>query len=220
MEVSGARGRLRRRLVALLASLALGVAVLLAWFRPTTPTEVGPTATGRVSQADERGSTTPDGGPRPEDHHEDATVRAFHAWTSVAVDSVDGSDVPAYKEVVAGRALVSLSPTIWEWQAGDQVSIAVPQTGHTYSPTLERAETLIGSNRTYSGRLVQGELPYSFVITVGERNVFANLSTPAGQYELVGNTELAWLMPVAGMDQHVDYAQPDYAVRERRDDGP
>ena len=74
---------------------------------------------------------------------------------------------------------------------------------------------MLGNNRSYVGRLIENDVPYSFMITVGQRNTFANLSTPQGSFELIGDTELAWLMPVANMDPHVDYGQPDYYIPSR-----
>ena len=155
--------------------------------------------------------------PPPDHPAEVREADEFNAWTALPVDSVDRNELPRYKEVVAGRALVSLSPNMRQWQVGDRVAIAVPQIDRTFSPIIERVDTVVGNNRTYTGRLLRDDVPHSFVITVGERNVFANLSTPAGQFELVGNTELAWLMPVANMDQHVDYTQPDYTIPETHD---
>ncbi len=134
------------------------------------------------------------------------------AWQPLEIDSVDPERVPEYKEIVEGRVLVELSAGMWSWREGDRITIAVPQIGAVYEPTIDRVETALGNNRSYVGRLIEAEFPYSFVITVGQRNTFANLSTPQGSFELVGDTQLAWLMPVANMDQHVDYSQPDYFI--------
>ena len=134
------------------------------------------------------------------------------AWQPLEIDSVDPERVPEYKEIVEGRVLVELSAGMWSWREGDRITVAVPQIGAVYEPVIERVETALGNNRSYVGRLIEAEFPYSFVITVGQRNTFANLSTPQGSFELVGDTQLAWLMPVANMDQHVDYSQPDYFI--------
>ena len=134
------------------------------------------------------------------------------AWQPLAIDSVEPERLPEYKEIVEGRVLVELSTGMWSWGEGERITLAVPQTGAVYEPVIERVETMLGNNRSYVGRLIEDDFPYSFVITVGQRNTFANLSTPQGSFELVGGTELAWLMPVANMDRHVDYSQPDYYV--------
>ncbi len=143
---------------------------------------------------------------------------ANSGWQPVDAGSIDPARIPSYKETVENAVLVELSPSMWSWSAGEQITLSVPQIGMTYTPVIDRVEISLGSNRSYVGRLIEGEFPYSFVITVGERNAFANLSTPQGSFELVGNTQLAWLMPTANMDRHVDYSQPDYFIPEQESD--
>ena len=113
------------------------------------------------------------------------------AWQPLAIDSVEPERLPGYKEIVEGRVLVELSTGMWSWGEGERIALAVPQIGAVYEPVIERVETMLGNNRSWC---------------------CVNLSTPQGSFELVGGTELAWLMPVANMDQHVDYSQPDYYI--------
>ncbi len=116
--------------------------------------------------------------------------------------------------------LVEVAEDIRDWQAGERVSFMVPQIGITYTSVIDHIETALGHNRSYFGRLTATRSPYTFVITAGERNTFANIATPAGTFELVGNTRLGWLMPTANMDQHVDYGKPDYIIPELELDAP
>ena len=146
-------------------------------------------------------------------------VAANTAWVPVDVGAVKPDQVPVYKEVVEGRVLVTLKPDMWTWDVGEQISIEVPQIGKMYESVIERVETGLGVNRSYIGRLIDDDHPYTFVITIGERNAFAHLGTPEGSYELVGNTEFAWLMPTVNMDQHVDYSKPDYYIPRENGDG-
>ena len=141
-------------------------------------------------------------------------------WSPVDVDAVDPLLVPQYKERVAGAVLVEVAEDIRDWQAGERISFTVPQIGITYTPVIDHIETALGHNRSYFGRLTATRSPYTFVITAGERNTFANIATPAGTFELVGNTRLGWLMPTANMDQHVDYGKPDYIIPELELDAP
>ena len=70
-------------------------------------------------------------------------------------------------------------------------------------------------NRSYTGLLKDTEgRDYRFTITVGAKNVFAQLGTSQGTFELVASNEMGWLMPSRYMDQHMDYSQPDYYVVE------
>lgn len=141
-------------------------------------------------------------------------------WTPVDFAAVDSLLVPEYKERVAGAVLVEVAEDVRDWQAGERISFTVPQIGMTYTPVIDRIETALGQNRSYFGRLTATRSPYTFVITAGERNTFAHIATPAGTFELVGNTRLGWLMPTANMDQHVDYDKPDYILPELELDVP
>ena len=184
-----------------LAVFALGLGAALVVLRqPDAPSH--PVGGGDVAPAAAR--TPPAGGPTVVQALPDNAV-----WRPLDPRTVDAARIPAYKEEVEGAVLVALDEGIGTWRVGDEIAISVPQIDALYRPTIARVETRLGNNASYVGRLVDGPMPRSFIITVGERNTFANLSTPEGDYELVGNTELAWLMPVANMDQHVDYSMPD-----------
>ncbi len=132
------------------------------------------------------------------------------AWTEVDVADVNPEWVPEYHETVEGALLVALGDGMRTWSAGDTIALPVPQIGEVFRPVIDDVDTLIGNNRSYVGRTLTVDAPYSFVITLGEHETFGYVGTPQGSYELVGNARLAWLMPTANMDQHVDYSKPDY----------
>ena len=134
------------------------------------------------------------------------------AWEAVDASVVESALIPDYEQV-EDAVLVAMGDGLNAWEAGDLISIAVPQTGSTYTTVIDRVDTTLG-RRSYLGRVAEG-LPYSFVITVGERNAFAHVGTPQGTYELVGRGRFAWLMPTVNMDRHVDYSKPDYYIPER-----
>ena len=151
-------------------------------------------------------------------HRTTSSQREKSAWAITSVTAVNPELIPDYKEPVADSVLVALANDMGDWKAGDRISFTVPQTGATYLPVIEEAYTLLGRNRSYVGRLFDDDSPYSFVFTVGERSAFANIGTPQGSFELVGNSTLAWLMPTANMDQHIDYSRPDYVVSHSQSD--
>ena len=132
------------------------------------------------------------------------------AWAEVDAATVNPDWVPEYHETVEGALLVALSDGMKTWNAGDTIALPVPQIGEVFRPVIDDVESLIGNNRSYVGRTLSDDAPYSFVITLGKHETFGYVGTPQGSYELVGNTRLAWLMPTANMDQHVDYSKPDY----------
>lgn len=138
------------------------------------------------------------------------------AWQVIDPESVD--ELPEYKEVVAGRALVRISEVLQDWQEGDEVLLAIPQLGGSFDGVVERVDDDLWGNRSYTGLLKEKNgRDYRFVITVGPENVFAQLGTSQGTFELVASDEIGWLMASRYMDQHVDYSQPDYYIVE---DGP
>lgn len=148
---------------------------------------------------------------------EEATGTTSSAlWQSIDEESVE--ELPAYKEVVAGRALVRVTDVAnlsGAWRVGDRIIVPIPQINETYTPVIERIESGPGDIRSYVGTLtVAAGRAHRFTITTGPKNLFANLSTPLGDYELVATGELGWLMPTIHMDQHVDYSQPDYIIPE------
>ena len=138
------------------------------------------------------------------------------AWQIIDPESVD--ELPEYKEVVPGRALVRISEALQDWQKGDEVLLAIPQLGGSFDGVVERVDDDLWGNRSYTGLLKEENgRDYRFVITVGPENVFAQLGTSQGTFELVSSDEIGWLMASRYMDQHVDYSQPDYYIM---DEGP
>ena len=135
------------------------------------------------------------------------------AWQVIEPESVD--ELPKYKEVVPGRALVRITEALQDWQEGDEVLLAIPQLGGSFDGVVERVEDDLWGNRSYTGLLKESNgRDYRFVITVGPENVFAQLGTSQGTFELVASDEIGWLMASRYMDQHVDYSQPDYYIVE------
>ena len=140
------------------------------------------------------------------------SLDVLNTWNAVEIEDVDLSFVPKYKETVKGAVLVQLAQDLRRCQQGDSIAIEVPQSNSTYTAKIEKISTSLGTNTSFRGKLIQEDDQYSFLITVGQRNVFANFSTPEGSFELVGNAEYAWLMPSANIDQHVDYDSPDFYI--------
>lgn len=143
-----------------------------------------------------------------------ADTRPRQAWSETNVEEIEASLVPKYKEEVEGASLVQLAQDMQLWQENEQLLISVPQTQEQFLVTIAEVSTTLGNNRSYKGKIEEGESSYSFLITVGERNVFANFTTSEGSYELVGNVQYAWLMPTENMDQHVDYTKDDFFIPE------
>ena len=138
---------------------------------------------------------------------------AESAWEIVDPDKVD--ELPSYKEVVPGRALVRVSEALRLGLAGNRIKLTVPQIGQAFDGAIEQVDQDPYGNLSYIGLHTEADgRKYRFIITAGARNTFAHIGTSRGTFELVAAADLGWLMPTANMDQHVDYSQPDYFIRE------
>lgn len=146
------------------------------------------------------------------------TSELRRAWTERNIEEVQALLVPPYKEHVENASLVQLAPDMQLWKQDDQFLITIPQTREQFLVTIAEVSSTLGNNRSYKGKLLDGEHSFSYLITVGERNVFANFKTSKGSFELVGNTHYAWLMPTENMDLHVDYTQDDFFIPEFEND--
>ena len=206
------RGNNRLRWI-LAAMSVVAVSVLIAYFegRTKTPEQSNYRATG--SEFDPAALSTPDGTQSVETFQSRQASLDESAW--VIVDPKTAGQLPAYKEIVPGRALVRVSEELRKGTAGDRITLEVPQIGEALEGVVERVDTDPYGNVSYLGLVTEADgRDYRFVITAGPRNTFATINTSRGAFELVASHDLGWLMPTAQMDQHVDYSQPDYFIPE------
>ena len=208
-------GRNLRWILAVAALVALGV--ILTWFvrRPTgAPDEFVP------GQAAERAPGSADASapmevPEAPGARRGQAPPVDSAWVIVDAESVD--ELPPFKEMVPGRALVRVSEVLRLGLAGDRIRLEVPQIAEIFDGVIERVDQDAYGNLSYIGLLTGADgRDYRFIITAGPRNTFAHIGTSRGTFELVGSNDLGWLMPTANMDQHVDYSKPDYFIPEVR----
>lgn len=133
-------------------------------------------------------------------------------WTRVEPDQIT-TQIPPLKGDVTDAVLVEYDLSLRTYEVGDTIVLHIPQIDMTYKPKIKKIKHPNSSNRTIIGHLIEGEdRLFGFVITLGEKNAFAHISTPEGSYELVGNDKVGWLMPTRNMDQDVDYSKPDYVI--------
>ena len=204
---TGIRSRL---LAGALALVALGV--ILAYFASRVPeppdTAVPYSGPSSSAEAREPRQAQPES-PEPPVEEQEPDIDA--AWRIMDPGTVD--ELPPYKEVVPGRALVKVSEALRLGMTGDRIALDVPQIGRTFDGIVERRDVDAFGNVTYIGLVRESNgRDYRFVITAGASNTFANVGTSRGTFELVAYGELGWLMPTAGMDQHMDYSRPDYTI--------
>lgn len=148
-----------------------------------------------------------------DEENEFFTTNPSIAWVDTSGTKVDEKLVPSYKEEVESAALVQISHLLDRMEVGDTILLTVPQENQTYETRIRQVKRSLGVT-SYSGRVIEAEIPLSFLITVGKRGVFANFSTPHASYELWGNRHYALLMDHANIDQGVDYSKPDFYLPE------
>lgn len=207
-------GKNLRLILAAAAVVALGV--ILVYFterRSPAPDDAAVKAAGEAASGPTEAATFQSAS-NPAETASQPAAGADSAWVIVDPDSAD--ELPPYKEVVPGRALVRVSEALRMGTTGDSLQLEVPQLGRTFDGVVEKVDTDPYGNVTYVGLLTEADgRDYRFIITAGARNTFAHLGTSRGTFELVATKDdLGWLMPTANMDQHVDYSKPDYLIRE------
>lgn len=209
-------GTLRERILVycagtLLLAAAAFVAAVVVYDRRSAEGGADVSASGSSGRV--AGIGTDQNGRRREGSTQPPPLTPGSLWQPVSMAEVDAADIPAYKEVVEGRALVRIVHQAVPLQVGDRVAVAIPQIGKTYRPVVDRVETGPGSTHSVAGHVeISDGSQHRFVYTVGPRSTFAHIGTPNGTFELVANRHLGWLMPSANMDQHVDYSKPDYYI--------
>ncbi|MCY4011655.1 MAG: hypothetical protein OXG82_02960 [Gammaproteobacteria bacterium] len=135
------------------------------------------------------------------------------AWR--VVDERAVRRLPAFEDgwSQVGRVLVDVShasAAVWGWRVGDRLALEIPQVGEQYEPTIERVDDGPGQSRAVRASAVDADgRSRRVVLTVGPNRVFAYVDTPGGPYELIGNGQLAWLLPSASIMAGLDTSQPD-----------
>ena len=124
--------------------------------------------------------------------------------------------IPGYTKEIEDAVLVDIDVArLGRLEIGDAITIFIPQLDKSFSGTVSEIKSYPKKVKVLKGSMGFEPLKYSFVITLGQKNTFANVYTPSGSYELVGNSEHGWLMPSVNMDKNVNYDEPDYILPRR-----
>ena len=182
------KGKNLRLILAAAAVIALGV--ILVYFTersPQAPDDAVAGAAGEAARERTEADTLPTA-PAPAETAGRTSSGADSAWAVVDPESVD--ELPPYKEVVPGRALVRVSEALRLGTAGDRLQLEVPQLGRTFAGAVESVDTDPYGNVTYIGLLTEADgRDYRFIITAGARNTFAHVGTSRGTFELVATKD-------------------------------
>ena len=199
-------------LAAGLAVLGGVIAGLLLW--PAAPAPEGAAPAHPSAPTPDPARTPPDAAPATAG----PPAPAQHLWQEVAPSAVAPAQLPAHREEVPGRVLVGFAAGRGAWRVGDRLQMSIPQVDAVFDARVDEIHRGPSGARAFTGTLNTDDTAgdaHGFVLTVGPAETFAQLSTPHGSYELVGNGRYGWIMPTANMDQDVNRSVPDYHPARR-----
>lgn len=123
--------------------------------------------------------------------------------------------MPHIRADIQEKVLVKIERSIIEnWQVEELVELPIPQIDHAVSVKIDTIDVLPSGNRSVIGHLV-GEVDTGFIMTLGDRSIFATISTVDGIFNLRGNDDYAWVVSSRQLKRHLDPDIPDYRVPER-----
>ena len=132
---------------------------------------------------------------------------------SVVNNQSEMPDIPGAQRDIEDAVPIGINyDSLLNLSVGDEIIVEIPQLNSQMTVVLEKIKTHINSIKTITATSIDNSA--NLIVTIGKKSTFANISTPRGSYEFVGNKTHGWLMPSANMDQHVDYTKPDYVIRE------
>lgn len=128
-------------------------------------------------------------------------------WEHVEVDEVEEAEIPKLPREIADRVLVRMNASVWTTTKGHLVQFPIPQ----------RDIVLIGEVTAVAGTplapTLKGEVEdlgvkFPFVMTLGDANAYATVSSSTGNYELYANRDYGWVMSAHELSAHIDYSVP------------
>ncbi|XOV89503.1 MAG: hypothetical protein ACFHX7_06365 [Pseudomonadota bacterium] len=133
----------------------------------------------------------------------------WQALSQAPADAPPPIDPDLKDQVLVGFDVERLSSLA----AGERFSFLIPQEQRTAEVWVESVERLASGNLSIKGA-IDGQQPYSFVMTIGRTSVFATFGTPSGTYNLRGNTAYGWIASTRAMREQFSPTRPDYRVPE------
>ena len=132
------------------------------------------------------------------------------SWKPVEESSVPEDQLPSHSADVEGRVLVEISSALWSKDVGDSVQFSIPQQEVVLYGNLTKIDKTIAHTRIREGTLEDGAQEYTFILTLGDKNTYADINTANGRFELVGTRQYGWLMESANIAPDVDFSLPDH----------
>ena len=130
------------------------------------------------------------------------------AWTEIELD--DSLPKSKWNRVPDHAVFVSLNDRFDQWLLNTPVEIHIPHIDTTYSAVVDRitpnglhSTTIRASADAHESDLQR------FILTFGEDQTLAYVSTTQGSWELTGDGQIGWLVSTSELKRSQDYSEPD-----------
>ncbi|WP_281558011.1 hypothetical protein [Thalassomonas sp. RHCl1] len=104
------------------------------------------------------------------------------------------------RENLQGEVYIEISSNeIKSLAVGDTFKLEIPALDMFYDIQVDQTREDQFGNQTIEAVLPDEEGKYSSIITVSERSIYGNITTPHGIYAIEGNGQYAWIAETAGL---------------------
>ncbi|WDE02579.1 hypothetical protein [Thalassomonas actiniarum] len=104
------------------------------------------------------------------------------------------------RENLQGEVYIEISSNeIKSLAVGDTFKLEIPALDMFYDIQVDHTREDQFGNQTIEAVLPDEEGKYSSIITVSERSIYGNITTPHGIYAIEGNGQYAWIAETAGL---------------------
>ena len=130
------------------------------------------------------------------------------AWTEIS--SQDNLPKSKWSRVPDHAVFVSLNSRFDQWLLHTPVEIHIPHINKTYRAVVDQITPngLLSTTIRASPDAEEQDLK-RLVLTFGEDQTLAYVSTNQGSWELTGDGQIGWLVSTADLKRSQDYSEPD-----------
>lgn len=140
--------------------------------------------------------------------------RTHQAWFTSANVEIPSSRPD--QELPKDSVYVRVSDSYRQWLLGTPVEIYIPQTDVTYTGFVERIEPDgFGNTTVYAGPAPEDSVFQKLILTYGQKNTLAYVSTKEGSFEMTASNEFGLLVPSSSLRIAKDPTMPDVGTAKR-----
>jgi len=114
--------------------------------------------------------------------------------SNASPDSIIGIPRPSDDSVLLDLSRLRAANPV----AGDALFFDIPQNRYAFSVVISEIKEQQGGITILKSEPDQNITNYVTII-LGQKNTLGNFFTPAGEYELIGNLEIGWLVPASSL---------------------